>query len=775
MQQKKSLNKNIFSTLLLVFILLISYLITSLLVNRIVTESCYKTLEDAAAQMSTLLEIQAAADREQLEVIAGLLSAHEDISSAEAQSHLASFRQRGIISSLAVLLANDEMIICSEDGYKREKIPKFAEEVKKLPYISGVHAMGEDTSDKFIYQAIPIERDGEIIGILYGFISLETLKNQFSVTAFNDTAQLFLIDRETGDFVIDTWHDSAGNVYDDALAGRKLKNGGDMRAVNDDILAGGTGYFAYLSNSAKEYFYAYYMPAGINQWSVMITAPESEAFASAERIRYAMYFLATVDVIVLLVYFLWVLSKIHSETLQKEQQLRKTLFMYEIQQILFDSYRHPEKIEAALEKTAGILTAEKVFLVNMEGGRVKKLCVWPEPENFPQSAELRKIYPQISEELSRGRAVIHYEGGKSILENSADRRILEQYGVHNFMAVPVLDSEQHLKGFMGGTNMQRRWEDGSVLEGIARTFLMAQNNVNSYQIIQKMGMWDALTGLKNRNSYQQALKEYAENNKKEKFGCIYIDVNGLHELNNHLGHAAGDEMLRFIGEMLSEVFGSADAYRIGGDEFVVFCRHMSREVAQDKIRRLNGRMTSRGYHLSVGLAWQEMLSNINLLVAEAEQDMYEAKRRYYQEKGDAGKYRDMNRKLEQILLEKKDSDTFLSIISSYFKGVYVVNLDTDELRTIYKPSYFAEQLKATNYKFAAALRIYADSYVFGEDRDEFLKFLNYGEIGRKLQEGVIPQLQYRKKDETRIILHIYPALDYAPEKKETLWLFEEVS
>ena len=50
---------------------------------------------------------------------------------------------------------------------------------------------------------------------------------------------------------------------------------------------------------------------------------------------------------------------------------------------------------------------------------------------------------------------------------------------------------------------------------------------------------------------------------------IYIDVNGLHELNNRLGHAAGDEMLRFVAKACVERFPKADVFRLGGDEFLI--------------------------------------------------------------------------------------------------------------------------------------------------------------------------------------------------------------
>ena len=46
--------------------------------------------------------------------------------------------------------------------------------------------------------------------------------------------------------------------------------------------------------------------------------------------------------------------------------------------------------------------------------------------------------------------------------------------------------------------------------------------------------------------------------------CVYIDANGLHELNNERGHEAGDLMLRFVAESLMEQFPKGSLYRVGG-------------------------------------------------------------------------------------------------------------------------------------------------------------------------------------------------------------------
>ena len=80
-----------------------------------------------------------------------------------------------------------------------------------------------------------------------------------------------------------------------------------------------------------------------------------------------------------------------------------------------------------------------------------------------------------------------------------------------------------------------------------------------------------LTGLNNRNCYEWMIQTYP-NMCKSSLSCIYIDVNGLHELNNTQGHKAGDDMLSYIAQVTQKYFGMQNAYRIGGDEFCVLLK-----------------------------------------------------------------------------------------------------------------------------------------------------------------------------------------------------------
>lgn len=144
---------------------------------------------------------------------------------------------------------------------------------------------------------------------------------------------------------------------------------------------------------------------------------------------------------------------------------------------------------------------------------------------------------------------------------------------------------------------------------------------------------DLLTGLHNRNSYEQNLKRYADCGDQTLY-CIFIDVNGLHEMNNTKGHDAGDKMLQFIASALEEQFELNDIYRIGGDEFVVFENNGSEEDICRRIGNVISSAEKESYYISVGYEKSKGTDiDISELIKAAEKKMYEAKRNFYQQKG----------------------------------------------------------------------------------------------------------------------------------------------
>ena len=144
-----------------------------------------------------------------------------------------------------------------------------------------------------------------------------------------------------------------------------------------------------------------------------------------------------------------------------------------------------------------------------------------------------------------------------------------------------------------------------------------------------MSETDQLTGLNNRNCYEWRLDTYAAVYKRS-ICCIYIDLNGLHELNNTKGHKAGDEMLQYIADVVKKLFGKKDTFRIGGDEYVAFSLDLSEEDVKNRIAEMNAQIQERGYHAAVGYEYHSGgNADICSIIMQAESKMYKDKAEYY--------------------------------------------------------------------------------------------------------------------------------------------------
>ena len=155
---------------------------------------------------------------------------------------------------------------------------------------------------------------------------------------------------------------------------------------------------------------------------------------------------------------------------------------------------------------------------------------------------------------------------------------------------------------------------------------------------RRYAYYDALTGLKNRRSYEEKLLELSGNAPPE-FCVVMADINGLKETNDTIGHDAGDELITGASECLSAAFEGIDTiYRIGGDEFCVIMpgsiekAGLCLERLKDLASHRSGRYIS-SISIASGAASNKDFDDIKSVVAEADKTMYEEKRTYYTDCG----------------------------------------------------------------------------------------------------------------------------------------------
>jgi diguanylate cyclase (GGDEF)-like protein len=104
-------------------------------------------------------------------------------------------------------------------------------------------------------------------------------------------------------------------------------------------------------------------------------------------------------------------------------------------------------------------------------------------------------------------------------------------------------------------------------------------------------MNDKLTGVKNKNAYQEtesALQSSIDKGSSEPFAVLICDLNDLKIINDTLGHKAGDDYICAACHLICSIFTHSPVYRIGGDEFAVILReydHQHKEELFEELRR----------------------------------------------------------------------------------------------------------------------------------------------------------------------------------------------
>ena len=281
---------------------------------------------------------------------------------------------------------------------------------------------------------------------------------------------------------------------------------------------------------------------------------------------------------------------------------------------------------------------------------------------------------------------------------------------------------------------------------------------------------DALTGLYNRGKYERDIRMFQATG-YERLTCVYMDVVGLHEVNNHLGHEAGDKMLCMISDAIREYFPKSLAYRIGGDEFVVLCPDHGQEEVLEKVSSLRQAIRQQDYEVSMGIGESTDTKTLNEIINYAENAMRYDKADFYRNNGGLRQMRSLNYKLEQLLLKKRDANHFLDVIAPRYKGVYMVNPKTDQCRYIYVPPYFQDMLDRNKGSFIPSMREYYHALVRPEYYDRFETILDYHYIQEKLASEGMVTMTYEKLDDSWVELKITAYDQSTADTQELLWIF----
>jgi diguanylate cyclase (GGDEF)-like protein len=177
-------------------------------------------------------------------------------------------------------------------------------------------------------------------------------------------------------------------------------------------------------------------------------------------------------------------------------------------------------------------------------------------------------------------------------------------------------------------------DDRHRLEELAERVAPAIENARRFREARRLADLDALTGLHNRRFFHETLAREVDRAQRyqRRLSLVLVDVDGFKEINDRIGHLAGDAVLAEIGSRIRQVVRSADIpCRVGGDELAVIVPEIEVGQARQLVGRIQSAVSSQPIaragrvRVSAGVADLQPNDSPTTFFERADESLYEAK------------------------------------------------------------------------------------------------------------------------------------------------------
>ena len=438
-----------------------------------------------------------------------------------------------------------------------------------------------------------------------------------------------IIDTTDGQVVMDNQDLNIDNIASDT----DFKLLSPKKNVLKQIHSLKSGAFASEKNGEKKYFV--YKPVGVCNWELLVMVNEEDAFANVLTLKNNYMIMVICEILILLLYCGFYITKVRriskkSNELNEDLNVSNTLIQC-VRKLSNDLYKE-STIDEILQIICEFYQAERCYVLDLDMDNKKVNGI------FEYGKRHDDIHIENMVRLCLGHTDLinqFFENQKSYYIEDVTHEIpytspiyasFMQQKIHSIIVVPFMDHKQ-IKGVFAVDNPKQNYYQKDFLESLCFFIKTAMEREKEKTKLKNLSYVDSLTYAQNRNHFN----EYIEQNRNKELhslGVIYLDLNGLKEINDKMGHIAGDTLIITASYALQEIFLD-NSYRVGGDEFVVIEQDVSELLFFDQYAKLLKRMKELEISVATGCVWKETCSNLSETLQEADQKMYEDKKRYY--------------------------------------------------------------------------------------------------------------------------------------------------
>jgi diguanylate cyclase (GGDEF)-like protein len=254
----------------------------------------------------------------------------------------------------------------------------------------------------------------------------------------------------------------------------------------------------------------------------------------------------------------------------------------------------------------------------------------PAHEGKLRGKDVSSELDQISSQLSKTRTIFIRDGSDS--SDSAQPQF-------PLAVIPLIFQDRFIGELeVVDDNLSRTWQDNEILllRTVANQVAVAINHADLFAQMQQQALTDALTGCYNRRSFEMQLDRELQLAMRlgQPLALLMVDLDRFKQLNDTVGHDAGDNALRLLAECFRQELRAVDtAARFGGDEFALILPGADAEgalIVAESVRSKIELILIAGFgplSASLGIATYPVHGNARTdLVQRADTALYSAKR-----------------------------------------------------------------------------------------------------------------------------------------------------
>lgn len=614
---------------LVVMVLILALIVATYNISlRQEEEECFNRLENASETMVQSIKNRVNDDLNYLRLIGKDFSNEDHLPTYEEyKDRLSTFEDVSLFERVDLLMKNNTLYTM-HDEVQQIYTNEFLVLNSTSEYMDRVHT-DTLTNKRSVNYYVPIQQNETVIAYLVGVFQCDTMDDQFYTKILNGKTHNSIIDTTDGQVVMDNQDLNIDNIASDTDFKLLLPKKNVLKQIHSLK----SGAFASEKNGEKKYFV--YKPVGVCNWELLVMVNEEDAFANVLTLKNNYMIMVICEILILLLYCGFYITKVRriskkSNELNEDLNVSNTLIQC-VRKLSNDLYKE-STIDEILQIICEFYQAERCYVLDLDMDNKKVNGI------FEYGKRHDDIHIENMVRLCLGHTDLinqFFENQKSYYIEDVTHEIpytspiyasFMQQKIHSIIVVPFMDHKQ-IKGVFAVDNPKQNYYQKDFLESLCFFIKTAMEREKEKTKLKNLSYVDSLTYAQNRNHFNEYL-EQNRNKELHSLGVIYLDLNGLKEINDKMGHIAGDTLIISASYALQEIFLD-NSYRVGGDEFVVIEQDVSELLFFDQYAKLLKRMKELEISVATGCVWKETCSNLSETLQEADQKMYEDKKRYY--------------------------------------------------------------------------------------------------------------------------------------------------